>query len=193
MNIEKIKQVNTKIIGKEVIYYDSLESTQKEAKRLIKENSITNGTVIISSNQTKGIGTKERVWYTNKNENITMTIVIYPNCKIDKLEGLTTKIAKVIKCTIQNLYEIDLKIKEPNDLILNKKKICGILTEASTYEEKVKYILIGIGFNVNQVKFNDEIENIATSLKKETSKEYIIEDIVKGIIENLEKEIEEIV
>lgn len=193
MNIEKIKQVNTKIIGKEVIYYNSLESTQKEAKRLVKENCATNGAIVISSNQTNGIGTKGRVWYTNKDENITMTIVIYPNCKIYELEGLTIKIAKVIKYTIQNLYGISLEIKEPNDLILNKKKICGILTEASTYEEKVKHILIGIGFNVNQVEFNDEIENIATSLKKETGKEYIIEDIIKSIIENLEKEIEEIV
>lgn len=192
MNIEEIKQANTKIIGKEILYYDTLESTQKEAKRRIKENNIMNGTVIIAGNQTKGIGTKGRVWYTNNQENITMTIMLYPNCKIDKLEGLTIKIAKVIQNTIQNLYGISLQIKKPNDLILNEKKIGGILTESSTYQENVTYLLIGIGFNVNQIKFPKEIETIATSLKKEFGKEYSLEDIIKNLIQNLEKEIEKI-
>ncbi|MCI8482092.1 MAG: hypothetical protein HFJ27_03250 [Clostridia bacterium] len=84
MDIEKIKKANTKIIGKEIIYFDELASTQKEAKRRIKENKPVNGTIILTNHQTQGIGTKGRNWYTKNGQNITMTIVCYPNCDIRK-------------------------------------------------------------------------------------------------------------
>ena len=78
------------------------------------------------------------------------------------------------------------KIKEPNDLMLNDKKICGILTQCTTLKETVCYVLIGIGFNVNQVEFNKELSDIATSLKKEFNIEFEREEIVAKILENLE-------
>lgn len=187
MNIEKIKKANTKVLGKEIVYYDVLDSTQKEAKRKIRTNDITNGTIIITNYQTEGIGTKGRSWYTNSNDNITLTIVLYPNCNISKLDGLTIKIAQAIKNAIKKLYGILLEIKVPNDLLLNGKKISGILTQSSTYKGNVKYLLIGIGFNVNQTKFEKEIKSLATSLKKEYGKEYNKEDIIIESIQELEK------
>ncbi len=187
MNIEKIKKANTKVLGKEIVYYDVLDSTQKEAKRKIRTNDITNGTIIITNYQTEGIGTKGRSWYTNSNDNITLTIVLYPNCNISKLDGLTIKIAQAIKNAIKKLYGILLEIKAPNDLLLNGKKISGILTQSSTYKGNVKYLLIGIGFNVNQTKFEKEIKSLATSLKKEYGKEYNKEDIIIELIQELEK------
>lgn len=187
MNIEKIKKASTKVIGKEILYYDVLDSTQKEAKRRIRQNNIVNGTIILTNHQTEGIGTKGRIWYTTSHTNITMTLVFFPNCDIRELEGLTIKIAEVIKNAIQNRYGISLQIKQPNDLLLSGKKIGGILTESSTYQEKVKYLLIGIGFNVNQTDFGREIEGIATSLKKEYRKEYNREDIIVAFIEEIEK------
>ncbi|MBO5479435.1 MAG: biotin--[acetyl-CoA-carboxylase] ligase [Clostridia bacterium] len=189
MEIEKIKKANTKIIGKEIIYYESIASTQKEAKAKLKENSIKNGTIIIAGNQTGGIGTKGRTWYTNKEENITMTIVLYPKCSIHQLEGITIQIAKAMKDAIKDLYNISLQIKYPNDLLLNGKKIGGILTESATTKGDVTHLLIGIGFNVNQTSFPKEIETIATSLKKEMKKEYTKEDIIIKFIEKLEEEI----
>ena len=192
MDIKKIKKANTKGLGKEIIYYDVIDSTQKEAKRRIKQNNIANGTIILANHQTKGIGTKDRQWYTTSHANITMTLVFFPNCDINKLEGLTIKIAQVIKKTIQNRYGISLQIKAPNDLLLNGRKISGILTETSIYQGKVKYLLIGIGFNVNQSKFEKEIEGIATSLKKEYGKEYNREDIIVALIEELESIIDNV-
>ena len=88
---------------------------------------------------------------------------------------------------IKELYDYNLEIKEPNDLLLNNKKICGILTESSTIANKVNYILIGIGFNVNEEIFNKEIQDIAISLKTEYGKEYNKEEIIVKIIENIEK------
>ena len=105
---------------------------------------------------------------------------------MEKLEGLTIEIARQIVKAIKELYGYKLKIKEPNDLMLNDKKICGILTQCTTLKETVCYVLIGIGFNVNQVEFNKELSDIATSLKKEFNIEFEREEIVAKILENLE-------
>lgn len=186
MNIEKIKKANTKYIGKEIIYYEEVDSTQDEAKKMI-ESGIENGTIIIADNQTKGKGTKGRTWYSGKSKNIAMTIIIYTNCKIQKLDGLTVKIAQALVDSIRELYSIELSIKKPNDIILNNKKLSGILTEAKTCKNQVKHILIGIGFNVNETEFSRDTINIATSLKKEYGKEFCKEDIIIKCIEQFEK------
>lgn len=184
MNLEKIKNANTKYIGKKIIYKEEIESTQELAKKLIDD---INGTIILADEQTNGKGTKGRNWFSSKEKNITMTIILKPDCNVEDLSGLTLKIAEGIKNAIKELYGYELKIKEPNDLILNGKKICGILTECSSMNNKVNYVLIGIGFNVNQDDFNKELQNIATSLKIEYNKEFEREDIIAKILEKIEK------
>lgn len=189
LEIEKIKKAQTNIIGKKIEYFKKIDSTNTYAEK-IANNPGENGTLIITDIQTNGIGTKGRRWYTGKANNIAMSIILKPQCKIDNLKGITVKIAKCIKKAVQNLYNIELEIKEPNDLILNNKKICGILTKISTIGEKINYLIIGIGLNVNEECFNEETIKIATSLKKEFNKEFSREDIIIKIIEILEKEIE---
>lgn len=189
LEIEKIKKAQTNIIGKKIEYFKKIDSTNTYAEK-IANNPGENGTLIITDIQTNGIGTKGRRWYTGEANNIAMSIILKPQCKIDKLKGITVKIAKCIKKAVQNLYNIELEIKEPNDLILNNKKICGILTKISTIGEKINYLIIGIGLNVNEEDFNEETIKIATSLKKEFNKEFSREDIIIKIIEILEKEIE---
>ena len=115
-----------------------------------------------------------------------MTIILKPKCKITDLKNLTIEIANCMQKTIYDLFEIRLDIKEPNDLILNGKKISGILTEINTIGEKINYLLISIGFNVNEEDFLDELKDIATSLKKEFDKEFSREDIILSFIRNLE-------
>ena len=187
MNIEKIKQAKTKYIGKNVIYFNEIDSTQTEAKRNVEKYS--NGTVIIADMQTAGRGTHGRVWHT-KTDNIAMTIILKPEININKLEGFTVAIAENIRQSIKELYGIELEIKLPNDLLLNKKKICGILTEVVTIKEIVKEIFIGVGFNVNESDFSSDISNIATSLYKETKQVYCREDIICKTLENIEQELE---
>lgn len=178
MDIEKIeKQTNQKIK-----YYKEIGSTHVYAKEIEKQGDC----ILIAEVQTAGIGTKGRSWHTGESKNIAMTIIKHPTCGIEKLEGLTTKIAEAIKETIKELYGYELQIKIPNDLILNGRKISGILTEVHTQGEKIEYLLISIGFNVNEEEFSQEIKEIATSLRREYNKEFSREDIIVGIINKIE-------
>lgn len=176
MNIEKL-EIETK---QKINYYKEIKSTHLHAKEIQNKGDV----VLIAEEQTAGIGTKGRKWHTGENKNIAMTIIKHPKCKISELEGLTIKIAENIKEVIKEMYGYELQIKIPNDLMLNKKKICGILTEVHTQGDKIEYLLISIGFNVNETEFG-EFNDIATSLKKEYQKEFNREEIIINIINKI--------
>ncbi len=129
-----------------------------------------------------------RSWYTEKDKNLTFSIFLKPECNINKIEGLTILISKVIVDIIKTMYGYNLEIKYPNDVMLNGKKIGGILTESITNRKIVKQIVIGIGFNVNQEKFDEKIENIATSLKKEFGKNFDKQEILINFLSKFEVE-----
>ena len=186
MNIDLIKNSKTTYIGKQIEYFKQIDSTHKYVLREIKNKNWNNVTIVIANKQTNAIGTKGRTWYTQEG-NISMSIILFPNCEIQQLQGLTINVAIAIKKAIKELYGYELIIKEPNDLLCNGKKICGILIQSSTSDKKVNYIVISIGMNINTTEFTNEIENIATSLKREYNKEYSCEEIIKGIIEEIEK------
>lgn len=188
MNIKKIEKAiaKNKRIGIKLEYYKNIDSTHIYGKE-IGEKSENNGKVLIAEEQTKGIGTQGRKWYTGKGKNIAITIILQPKCKVKQLDGLTIKIAKSIQEAIYEMYGYKLEIKKPNDLMLNNKKICGILTEIHTMGEKIKFLLISFGFNVNENNFSDQTKEIATSLKREFNKEFSREDIIIKIIEKLEE------
>lgn len=186
MNLEKIRNAKTKIIGKKIEYFKEIESTHIYGRK-IAEDKESDGKVLLAEVQTGGIGTKGRSWYTGYVKNIAMTIILHPKCKIDELDNLTVEIAEKIKEAIYELYVYKLEIKKPNDLIFNGKKICGILTELHSQGEKIKYLLISLGFNVNEDEFSEETKDIATSLKKETGKEFSREEIICKIVEKLEE------
>ncbi len=162
----ELEGVKTNLLGRNVIYYETIDSTQLELLRQIDKN-IQNGTIVMADIQTNGIGTHGRTWHTTEKNNIAFSFVIYANCKIEKLEGITIQIAETLIEAIKNLYNIELGIKSPNDIVYNNRKIGGILTQDKVCGETVKYIAIGIGINTMQTVFPKEIENIATSIKKE--------------------------
>lgn len=162
----QFKNLNTKLIGKNIIFYETIDSTQLEVLRRIEKSQIENGSIVITNKQTKGRGTHGRTWYTEEN-NIAFSIYLNTNCSIEKLDKLTLKIAQILVSVFQECYGITLDIKIPNDLICHSKKVGGILTQTKVVGEITKYIVIGIGINTNQEKFPKELENIATSIKDE--------------------------
>ena len=103
------------------------------------------------------------------------------------IDGITIQIAKTLIKAIKEIYNINLDIKYPNDLTINGKKIAGILTETKIQKEYVKKIVIGIGFNTNQLVFSEDIKNIATSIKKEYGIDVENEKIISRFLELFEK------
>lgn len=163
----KLINLKTDLIGRNLIFYQEIDSTQNEIWRLIQNNHIKNGMLVMADIQTKGKGTHGRIWHTDEWGNIAFSFYIETNCNIDKLKGLTIEIAHILVDIFKEEYNINLSIKTPNDLILNHKKIGGILTESKMSSEVVKFLVIGIGINTTKLNFTEDIENIATSIKKE--------------------------
>lgn len=188
MKDELINKLDFNILITNIIEYEELASTQEEALKLIKNNA-KNGTLILAKKQTNGIGTHGRKWYSGeKDKNIIFTLILYPNCSLKSLNGITIKVAEcMIKAIKKYEQNVKLEIKEPNDILCNGKKLGGILTQATTKGEIVKQLLIGIGVNINQEIFPDDLEQIATSLKQETKKEYNKADILVDFLNEFEK------
>ena len=98
-----IKSLDTKIIGKNLIVLEEVDSTQKYIKEKAKQGA-ENGLVVIANNQTAGIGTNGRTWYTKKNDNLTFSILLKPNCNVKNIENLSIEIAKII---VYVMYDIN--------------------------------------------------------------------------------------
>lgn len=158
--------LKTKYLGKEILEFEEIDSTQKELWRRIENGNASQGCLIIAKKQMAGIGTHGRTWYSSS-KNIAFSFLIFPNCNINKLENLTYKIAEILKDVFKDLYNINLDIKLPNDLMINGKKIGGILTETKLQGENVKALVIGVGINTNETSFPCELEGKATSIKRE--------------------------
>lgn len=181
------KILENKLKVYKIKYFEMIDSTHKYIKE--HASDLEDRTIAIADNQESGIGTHGRTWYTGDANNIAMSMLIKPNCDIDKLNNITIEIAKSIQGAIKEKYNINLEIKYPNDLLLNNKKICGILTEIRSISKEVTHLIISVGFNVNEVDFDSETEKIATSLKKEFNKNFNREEIILKIIEKIKNEI----
>lgn len=185
----KLPNLKTDFLGKEYIFYKQIDSTQSEIWRLIKNNVIQNGTLVMADIQTKGKGTHGRIWHTDEGENIAFSFYIKAECQFEKLEGVTIEIAEILVDIFRKKYNIKLDIKEPNDIMYNNKKIGGILTESKINSEKIKFLVIGIGINTEKMNFSEDIKNIATSIKKEFGIKVNRLEIISDFCNEFEKRI----
>ena len=158
-------------------HFKSLTSTQDKAKEFSKKG-ISN-IVVIADTQTKGRGRFGRKWHSQKG-GLWMSILLKPN-NIKNLQYLTFAAAISVVKSIKKSANLNTNIKWPNDVHYNGKKLCGILTEGIFGKDS--YVAVGIGLNVNQEKFSDEIKNIATSLKIIKNKNIDIKGLSKSIID----------
>lgn len=186
MQLENLK---TNFLGHKIFYYEKIDSTQDEIWRLVENKSIKNGTLVMADIQTKGRGTHGRVWHTDEVNNIAFSFYIDMNCNIKKLDKITIEIAEIIVDIFKTKYGINLEIKEPNDIMLQNKKIGGILTETKIISEKVKHLVVGIGINTEKQKFTEDIKEIATSIKKQCNLRIDVKEFITEFCNRFEKEI----
>lgn len=169
-----------------IIKKDIISSTNK----FIKENyeNLDNYTVVTAKYQTAGKGRMTRNWESSNADNILMSILIKEFKERSDLNLLSLVVSmsvhKFLKKYLDNLY-----IKWPNDILVNNKKICGILLEGKINNDS-KMVVIGIGININQIVFNNEINDITTSLKKELDKDFDIDELINELVHILITDIE---
>lgn len=180
--------LKTKFIGKSIHYKESVESTQKIAHQLVQEN-VPEGTVVIAEEQSSGRGRMDRKWHSPKYTGIWMSLILRPNIPLIKAPQLTLLTAVAVVQAIEEVTNLVPEIKWPNDILVNGKKVTGILTELQAEADKIHSIIIGIGMNVNQQTedFPVELQMTATSLSIEKDQKISRSDIIKCIFTNLEK------
>lgn len=163
----QLTNLKTNFLGKTFIYYNKIDSTQSEIWRLVENRNIENGTLVMADIQTKAKGTHGRIWHTDEKNNIAFSFYIQMDCSVYKIEKITIEIAKLILDIFKEEYNIELNIKQPNDITYNNKKIGGILTQSKINSGRVKCLVVGIGINTLKTSFTEDIKDIATSIKKE--------------------------
>ena len=151
-------------IGHSVEVLESVDSTNDYAKKKAKE--LVDGSVIISLEQVKGKGRRGRSFHSGRGDGIYLSIILKPGFEPAKAPFITS-IAGAALVNTFNKFNIQTKVKWPNDVLINGKKVAGILTEMSADMEFIEYIVLGVGINVSGLEFPNELKNIATSLKLE--------------------------
>lgn len=178
--------LHTDFIGQEIRTYETLGSTNQEAKKLALEG-LRDGTVVIANEQTAGKGRRGRSWVSPPGTGIWMTLLLRPDIQ-PQHASMVTLVAGLAVCeVIREVTGLEAEIKWPNDIVLNGKKICGLLTEMNSEIDYINFVVIGIGINVNVAGFPDELEGIATSLLLEGGQTYERKVLVKRILERFEK------
>lgn len=183
-NLE-LEQLETAWAGKTCLCFDSMESTQNYGKELGKKEPV-HGTLILAEEQTAGRGRRGRSWQSEKGANIAMSLCLEPKLRTEHAAGLTLVMALAVAEGIKKVTGREPQIKWPNDIVLSGRKICGILTEMC-FKDGGYIVVIGVGINVNNTGFPEDIKGTASSLKLETGAETSREALIASVMECFEK------
>jgi BirA family biotin operon repressor/biotin-[acetyl-CoA-carboxylase] ligase len=188
IRIEKITaQLKTDFIGREIIYSEKLSSTNTTAKEQA-ERDVKEGTTIIAEAQTKGKGRLERRWVSPKG-GVWLSIILRPHMSPEDAAKIALTTAVAAAKTLRKLYGLNAEIKWPNDVLIDGRKVCGILTEASLKRRTVNFVVVGIGINVNFPlnALSQDLEATATTLKEVLQKEVDIEELICVLLKEFEE------
>lgn len=173
-------------VGKRIEHYESIDSTNAAAKALALKGA-PDGTVVVAEHQTEGKGRLKRSWIAPAGENILFSVIFYPKISTDLVFRLTMLASIAAVKTIRRICKVDAQIKWPNDVYINEKKVCGVLTEFSADFDSVHYAVVGMGLNVNfKISKIREIGNIATSLMDECGEKISRLSVFTTLLEELD-------
>lgn len=179
--------LHNKIIGKNLTVLDSVNSTNDYLKKL-GNGGCENGTVVAAREQTRGKGRLGRTWQSKKDDGIAFSVLLRPNVAPSEVSAITPLAGLAVCKAIREYTKLDCVIKWPNDIIVGRKKLVGILTEMSAEFDAVEYVITGIGINVDHTSFPEEIAFKATSLLLETGRHIDKNEFLACVLEHLENE-----
>lgn len=174
--------MDTRWAGKKVVFSKETDSTNIQAKSG-GEKGDPHGTLFVTESQNAGRGRRGRSWESPAGESIYMSLLLRPELPPVKAPMLTLVMALAVARAIREETGAEALIKWPNDIVVDGKKLCGILTEMSTEMTYINYVVIGVGINVNQNQFSEELKERATSLKLEEGRAFRRSAIIASVLE----------
>ncbi|MFA6438211.1 MAG: biotin--[acetyl-CoA-carboxylase] ligase [Bacteriovoracaceae bacterium] len=180
-----VQTLSTNHFGKKVFSFDSIDSTNTFAKN-VERIIAPHGTVVIAEEQTAGRGRLQRNWRSTKGENLLFTVILYPEFDVEKIVLLPFVGSLAVVDAIETVTGLTATCKWPNDVLINSKKICGMLLESSSGSAGIERIVLGIGVNVNQIEFSEELVGKASSLRIESGNNVDRIRLLQSILEALE-------
>jgi BirA family biotin operon repressor/biotin-[acetyl-CoA-carboxylase] ligase len=177
--------LTTQVFGRHLFIYDSIDSTNIQAKTFANEGA-EEGTVVIADHQTAGRGRFGRTWLAESGSSLLFSVILRPTFSMDKIGLLPFFAAVGIAKAVETVTGMQCECKWPNDILLHERKCCGILMESTSQQIKLDYVIIGIGLNVNQKIFFGDLEGKATSLRSEYGKEFDRKKMFCQIMSSLE-------
>ncbi len=171
--------------GQKVYCYDAVGSTNTEASHLA-EKGAPHGSLVVAGSQDAGRGRRGRGWESPADQGIFMTLIVKPDILPENASMLTLVMAIAAAKGIERETGLSPEIKWPNDIVVRGKKICGILTEMSAQIDYVNHIVIGVGINVQNESFPEELAQMATSLKLESGRKINRAGLIEAVLEEFE-------
>jgi BirA family biotin operon repressor/biotin-[acetyl-CoA-carboxylase] ligase len=172
MNIFSLQAIKahlgTQLLGKKIHVFDELDSTNLEAYRMAQEGG-EEGEIVVSDRQLRGRGRLDRPWLSPPGVNLYVSIILRPPIAVRNVPLITIMVAVATAKAVREISGLQPRIKWPNDLLINGKKVAGLLNELKSKADAVDFVILGIGVNVNMTlgMIPEEMRPIATSLKEE--------------------------
>lgn len=178
--------LHTKWLGSDFRFYETLDSTNLEIRRLAEEG-VLHGTTVVAEKQTSGKGRRGRRWLGDAGCGIWMSFLLRPQIAVENSSMLTLITALAVQKAIMEETGLRCQIKWPNDIIADGRKICGILTELSAQMDELNYVVVGVGINANIQEFPEDLKDKATSIEIETGKKIHRASLAAKVLEYFEK------
>ncbi len=188
ISYELMADLRTEIIGKRIYHLEKTTSTQDVAKDYAIKGE-QEGTVIIAETQTQGRGRRGRRWESPQGVGIYMSMILRPGLEAQRLPFISIMAGVAVAEAIRDRFNIDAKIKWPNDIYVENKKIGGILAESFIEPDIIRYVILGIGINLEtpQDAFSKEIRALASSLREISGKSISKWELLKVLLESLDR------
>jgi BirA family biotin operon repressor/biotin-[acetyl-CoA-carboxylase] ligase len=177
--------LSTERVGRSYRYLPEVTSTNDELRTLAEQGG-AEGSVVVADKQTAGKGRLGRPWRSPAGQNLYLSLLVCPPCAPSEMPPVSLAAAVGIARGIEPFLGEPPTVKWPNDILFDGRKLCGILTEMSADMDRVRYVIVGAGINVNQTRFTGDLAKIATSVRQETGERVSRAAVLGSVLASLE-------
>ncbi len=187
MNAERIAhELDTRWAGREIVLLEQTDSTNRHARALAAQGA-AHGTLVLANEQTAGRGRRGRGWISPAGEGVFLSLILRPDVPPAQAATLSLRTALAVAEAIRRETGLDARIKWPNDIVVDGRKVCGMLLEMDATAEVLHSVVAGVGINVHQMQFDAEIARTASSLDLLTGRRISRTALIRAFLEEFER------